>query len=360
MGNGYIYMSDPQVTVILPVYNAELYLKECLESLKQQTLRDFEVLIFDDASTDRSYGILMAFDDPRFHVERSRENQGYAVYLNRGILHARGKYIARMDADDLCHPERLEKQVQFLEKNSEIGICGTGFEVFGNVERKVFRKPLTDFEIRWTLLLDNPFQHPTVMMRRSVLEENDLRYREDLMPTEDYELWSRLLQHTKGANLPDALLLYRFHEKQETSARRVRQLELHKKIASENVARFFEIQKDLAQGSSSDAKFNGDQAGRNLDISWAMRFRMGSLKKGECCIRQIVGYYDFLRIYFLKSEITADTLKRDELKRLGKWIVQEEKSWVIGLGLILLRPSIFDEIFKRLILELRKTYLRKS
>ena len=343
-------MTDPLLTVILPVYNAELYLKECLESLKAQTFRDFEVLIFDDASTDRSNGILMAFDDPRFHVERSRKNQGYAVYLNQGIEKARGRYIARMDADDICHPERLQKQFEFLESHPEVGICGTGYQVFGSVEEKEFQKPLQDAEIRWRLMLDNPFQHPTVMMRRSVLIDHALRYREDLMPTEDYELWSRLLEVTKGANLSEVLLRYRFHPGQESSARRERQLAIHEKVASENVKAFYEIGgKEDSQESIPDTKLGGDESGKefNLDVKWGIRFRMGLLQKGETAVDDLVGYGDFIERYFDCYPDGAANLKREEQKELEKIFTEKGESWVVMVGWMLCCPKVIPGLLRR-------------
>lgn len=332
----------PKISVILPVYNAEPYLKECLASLQAQTFRDFEVLIFDDASTDRSHGILMAFDDPRFHVERSRQNQGYAVYLNQGIEKARGRYIARMDADDLCYPERFQKQIDFLERHPEVGICGTGYSIFGTVEERDFQKPIEDAEIRWRLMLDNPFQHPTVMMRRSVLIDHGLRYREDLMPTEDYELWSRLLEVTKGANLPETLLRYRFHSGQETSARRKRQLEIHERVATRNVEIFFERKE-------REFSKEGRKAGKGIgvNVAWGIRFRMGVLQKGESTVKDLLGYGDFVEAYFDHFPEGAERLKWEEKKELEKIFTEKGESWRVMVGWMLCRPKVIMGLFVR-------------
>jgi glycosyltransferase involved in cell wall biosynthesis len=332
---------DPQLTVILPVYNAEPYLKECLASLQLQTFRDFEVLIFDDASTDRSHGILMAFDDPRFHVERSRQNQGYAVYLNQGIEKARGRYIARMDADDICHPDRFQKQVDFLEKNREVGICGSAYEVFGDAETKIFQKPADDEAIRWMLMLDNPFQHPTVMMRRSVLIDHGLRYREDLTPTEDYELWSRLLKVTKGANLQEPLLRYRFHGGQETSARRGRQLEIHERVAIQNIKEFSKESRKAGKGKRG-----------GLDVKWGIQFRMNALKAGDDPFQGLVGYWDLVRDYF--SVYPNAKLEQEERKRIGKFLVSRSLSMVELLGLMMVRPSFILLWIHRLVIHAKK------
>lgn len=336
--------THPQISIILPVFNAEPYLKECLASLKAQTFRDFEVLIFDDASTDRSHGILMAFDDPRFHVERSRQNKGYAVYLNQGIEKARGRYIARMDADDICHPERLQKQFDFLESHPEIGICGTGYEVFGNIEAKQFFKPDSDEAIRWMLMFDNPFQHPTVMMRRSVLMDHGLRYLQDLMPTEDYELWSRLLKVTKGANLPESLLRYRSHAGQESSARRERQLAIHEMVATDNVNAFYEIGKNEVSQESMKA---GTAVEKIFDVKWGIKFRMGLLQKGETTVDDLVGYGDFVRNYFSRYPEGAKELMREEQKGLEKLFTENGESWRVMMGWMFCCPKVIPGLLRR-------------
>ncbi|MES2308291.1 MAG: glycosyltransferase family 2 protein [Verrucomicrobiota bacterium] len=334
-------MMDPLLTVILPVYNAELYLKECLESLKAQSFRDFEVLIFDDASTDRSHGILMAFDDPRFHVERSRQNQGYAVYLNQGIEKARGRYIARMDADDICYLDRFQKQIDFLEKNPHAGICGTAYEVFGDADTKVFQKPLTNEAIRWMCLFDNPFQHPTVMIRRSLLVDHSLRYNEDLMPTEDYELWSRLLQVTEGANLPEPLLRYRFHSGQESSAKRARQLQIHQKVSEQNIKNFF------LKTESSPEK-------RTVDAEWGIRFWMGTLSLKDDHANGLRGYWDFMQAYF--SKYPNEMLEREEKKRVGKFLLYGPLSGLTRTVLWMKRPALIGLSFKRVGLRVKQVF----
>lgn len=196
----------PKVSVIMPVYNAESYLAEAVQSILDQTFIDFEFLIYNDGSTDRSLEILNSFSDSRIKVTSVTPNQGYVYHLNTGLREAQGKYIARMDADDISHKQRLEKQVVFMDQNVDVILCGTRFE---KINSKIYVDlPLDDTTIRLSLLHNNVFGHPTVMFRRDVLRKHNLCY--PLVPViEDYGLWSKLAPYGKLANLPEYLLRYR-------------------------------------------------------------------------------------------------------------------------------------------------------
>ncbi len=226
---------EPKVSILFPVYNAEVYLEQAVRSLQTQSFENFEVLAYDDGSTDGSWDLLNRLGDDRFRLFRNDRNLGYVVGLNRGIEEARGEYLARMDADDEAHSTRLEQQVGVLDGDLSLGIVGTGCRLIdeeGSVTGQIL-KPESDVEIRWMALLDNPFVHPTVMMRREILIKHGLRYREELIPTEDYALWIEILQHSKGRNLKEPLLRYRWHPAQISQGKRDRQLVVHDAIAQE-------------------------------------------------------------------------------------------------------------------------------
>lgn len=213
---------DPLVSVLMPVFNAEEFLKEAIESILTQTYTNIEFLIFNDGSTDKSAEIITSFQDERIRFFNSENNKGYVTHLNRGLTFAKGKYIARMDADDISLPDRLEKQVRFLESNSDIGICGGRTEVideFGN-HLSFSCHYLFDKELRILLFKDSCFSHPAVMLRREVLEINGCEYDIDLVPAEDYGLWYSISLKTKLANLPDVLLKYRKHNTQITKRKK--------------------------------------------------------------------------------------------------------------------------------------------
>ena len=205
-------MRPPRLSVILPVYNGSAYLAEAMASVLNQTFRDFEFLVIDDASTDDSVAVAEQFKDPRIHLIRQDTNQRLPATLNHGLDLAQGEWVARMDADDICHPLRFEKQIHLLEKSPTIGICGTWVRLFGGMASMTQEYPVSPDSVEAFRHFHCPFAHPTVMMRRSILEDHKLRYDPLAKAVEDYDLWNRLLLHTRGANIPEILLQYRLHE----------------------------------------------------------------------------------------------------------------------------------------------------
>lgn len=201
----------PKVTVLLPVHNAAEFLGESIPSILVQTFKDFELLVLDDGSTDASVEIVSGFADSRIRLERNPDNLGIAMTLNRGLDLAKGDYIARMDADDRACPERLARQAEYLDRHPQIGVLGSWVRLFGSQPPVVERQPVGADAVRAGLVFDNPLFHPTVMMRRSVLEEHGLRYDPFFSRTEDFELWSRLSRHCGLDNLPRVLVEMRAH-----------------------------------------------------------------------------------------------------------------------------------------------------
>ena len=207
----------PLVSVIMPVYNTAEYLVEAIESILMQSLRDFEFIIVDDGSTDASGEILDRYKDidSRIRVAH-QENSGIVVALNKGMRMATGKYIARMDSDDISLPERLARQVAFMDNHPEVGVCGTACRLFG-ASSGVSWTTTDPEEIKSRLLFWPCMAHPTVMMRRSLVVKENLYYNPDFRQAEDYELWVRFSRHAQLANLPEALLMYRIRGNQVTS-----------------------------------------------------------------------------------------------------------------------------------------------
>lgn len=198
----------PTVSVLMPVYNAELFLREAIESVLNQSFTDFELLIINDGSTDKSKTIIESYKDSRIRLV-NQPNHGLVYTLNKGIDLAEGKYIARMDADDASLPNRLERQVDFLEVNTEVALLGTAYDVVDEEGAKLytFKPILDDSTIRLDFLLRNPFGHGTTMFRKEVVQKlggyANLRY------TEDYELWWRIASKHKLANIQDILYKWR-------------------------------------------------------------------------------------------------------------------------------------------------------
>lgn len=200
---------SPLVSVVMSVYNGERYLREAIDSILGQTFKDFEFIIIDDGSTDDTLQIIKSYKDPRI-VLISRENKGLVVSLNEGIEQAKGKYIARQDADDYSLPERLRKQLDYMLSHSEVVICGATFTEIdsgGKVLQRI-AIPLEDSVIRQELLARCPFAHgSTVYLRKTCLEAG--LYKEADFPAEDYALWIRIAALGKMSNLSDNLFNYR-------------------------------------------------------------------------------------------------------------------------------------------------------
>jgi glycosyltransferase involved in cell wall biosynthesis len=206
-------IQPPMVSVIMPVHNGAEWLTETLQALYAQTYQNFEIILIDDASTDHLDEVLSSQVDERLRVFRLPQNAGVSAARNRGISEALGRYVAFCDADDLCLPQRLQKQIEFLESQPEIGFCGSAFTCFDTEDRETVRHPLEHEEIRRRLMEGNCFGLSTVMVRTHLLQT--CRFDSNLNSAEDYDLWTRLIlrgEHT--ANLPEKLLKYRLHTSQ--------------------------------------------------------------------------------------------------------------------------------------------------
>jgi glycosyltransferase involved in cell wall biosynthesis len=199
----------PRVSVLLPVYNAEEYVPAMLESLHRQTLSDFEVIMVDDGSTDRSGALLeqAAAADTRFRLIRQAANTGIVAALNRGLDECRAPYVARMDADDIALPDRFERQVAHLEANPDIVALGTSLAYIDARGKSLDR--VRRCALGGSMLRGNPLLHPTVMLRRSVLEQHAIRYRAEYIYAEDYYLWLELSRLGRLAALDEVAYLYR-------------------------------------------------------------------------------------------------------------------------------------------------------
>ena len=206
----------PMISVVMPVYNGEKYLCEAIDSILKQTYTDFEFIILNDGSTDRTEEIILSYDDPRIVYVKNKENLQIVKTLNKGIALAKGKYIARMDADDISLPERFEKQIIYLEKNEHVDAL-FGFVQYmdeaGNAlasEWAADRKFATKRAIEEVLPEQNVLAHPTLMAKSALLKQ--YRYRECAKKSEDYELWLRFAADGRTIEkLQETLLYYRIH-----------------------------------------------------------------------------------------------------------------------------------------------------
>lgn len=205
--------TEPMVTVLMSVYNGEKYLREAIDSILTQAFRDFEFLIINDASTDRSREIILSYSDPRIRLIDNEENIGLTRSLNKGLELAKGKYIARMDADDISMPERLEKQVRFMEENPDIAVLGSWAWVIDENNRiNGELRTLTDFDLLFLeIFFSNPFVHSSTLMRTAFINKIG-GYDKQYERTQDYDLWVRVIANGgKVLNVPEFLIKYRSH-----------------------------------------------------------------------------------------------------------------------------------------------------
>jgi glycosyltransferase involved in cell wall biosynthesis len=279
----------PTVSLLLCVHNGAAYLPACLHSILTQSFTDFELIIIDDASTDDSPAILCQFTKgtgplpsqgilpeyanigripcegrgpesvrnssglvlaamndpkqpkmpklPRVRLFRNAENLGLTQSLNRGLGLVEGTYIARLDADDTMHPNRLQQQVDFLNAHPDYGIVGSFAQQMdaSGKPTSIQKTPVTNAEIQWFSLLSSPFLHPTVMLRKAVLDANDLAYDPTFRTTQDYDLWTRMLCVTKGYNIPLPLTHLRIHTGAISHTKKSAQFTNHQTIACRTI-----------------------------------------------------------------------------------------------------------------------------
>lgn len=200
----------PKVSVLMPVFNGEKYLREAIDSILKQSFTEFEFIIINDGSTDRSAEILQTYADPRLRVIHNESNIGVTLTLNKGLDLARGEYVARMDCDDVSVPDRLEKQVSFMDAHPEVAVCGTYALVIDETGRVLRTNQVPTgrhLEVDYWRL--NPIIHPSAMIRVGHL--GDLRYDGRIRYAQDFDLWLRIKAKHDLHNIPEYLLLYRRH-----------------------------------------------------------------------------------------------------------------------------------------------------
>ncbi len=216
-------MTHPDISVVLPVYNAEKFVRASIESILTQTFTNFELIVIDDCSTDTSAAIIQTYTDKRVRFYRNNGNRGIVETLNLGIHYARAKYIARMDADDISYPNRLALQFGYLEANPAVGVCGAYLKVMGKTN--IIRYPVQHEDICFTFLRSNALAHPVVMFRKQVLTNARLQYEAGYFPAEDFYLWVNCAAVCRLHNLPYPLLEYNIHPGSVSQSKMALQLE---------------------------------------------------------------------------------------------------------------------------------------
>lgn len=274
-------MTTPSITVLIAVYNAERYISACIESILQQSHTDFELLILDDGSSDNSAKIIGSYKDERIQYIKCEHD--YIATLNRGLRLAKGKYVARMDADDLMHPDRLRIQYSIMEAAPEVHLCGTWMQIFNpNNGGSRIKQSLAGFiqAPEFPLLEEHFIVHPTVMLRKSFLNSHHLEYSSNYPYAEDYKLWVDMA--LSGATFyiePEPLVYYRVHDEQVSqvhlreqgvSQLRLRQELLAHLLQAERYAPLSKLYSEV-QGLVSQGQL-GEEEALNLFIPFIRRY----------------------------------------------------------------------------------------
>jgi len=201
------------ISVIMPVFNAEKYIKESIESVLIQSYTDFEFIIIDDGSNDNSLNIIKEFKDSRIRLVTNTKNSGIVFSLNKALTFANGEFIARIDADDICLVDRFQVQVDFLRNNKDVGLCSGHFTTIDSNGKilKSFKVPISNEDCLMSFVFGNPIVHPAAMFKKSLALKVG-GYRAGTEPAEDYDFWQRLSYQTKLENLNTILIEYRVHE----------------------------------------------------------------------------------------------------------------------------------------------------
>jgi glycosyltransferase involved in cell wall biosynthesis len=201
-------MNANSLTVLMPVYNAEKYLREAIDSILNQHFSEFEFVIINDGSTDKSEEIIRSYTDPRIKYYKNEVNSGIVKTLNKGLDLIHSEYIVRMDSDDISLPDRLSIQKKFMDDHPEVGVSSSYYEIFGN-ENQIIQLASESDVIKAYLIFGSQICHPAAIIRTSVLKNNNLHYSSAFPHMEDYDLWYRLKDLTNFGNIRQVLLKYR-------------------------------------------------------------------------------------------------------------------------------------------------------
>ena len=289
---------NPVVSVVMSVYNAEKYLDAAIRSILEQTYNNFEFIIINDGSNDRSLEIIKKYknEDDRI-VLISRENRGLISSLNEGIAKARGEYIVRMDADDISLPFRIEKQLQVMEHEKDIVVCGSWINIFGeNTNEKVARYFEYDKQIKANLLVSCCFAHPSVMIRKDAFTNNNILYDERFKNAEDYYLWTQLAKVGKFYNIPEILLKYRFLETSIT------------RLSDKDCSKRYNVLKDIFKEALKAVDLNISEEDMKIHFIISDNAR---IKNNKIELKRIKNYFDrILKASENKKVVDLTTLKQ--------------------------------------------------
>ena len=255
---------NPEVSVVMPVYNGERYLSESVESILNQTFENFEFIIIDDGSSDHTQEIIRNYQakDSRVILVTNDENIGLTKSLNKGLALARAEYLARMDADDVCLPQRLERQISYMSAHPEIGVLGTNKRTIdseGSCLKEGTPIPILPGFVGWMLLFHNQVVHSSQMIKKQYLDIVK-GYDVSRQTAQDYDLLVRLSAIAKISNLDEVLILFRLHASSVSSIKAEEQRETSYHIRQEAIRRLTGINPTIAELKVIDQYYSNDKA----------------------------------------------------------------------------------------------------
>jgi len=295
----------PRISVITTVFNCENYIKQSVESILNQTFKDFEYIIVNDGSTDATSALIheLACKDNRIIFIDNKTNFGRVNSLNTALEKSRGEYIALQDADDISLPDRFDKQFSFLSNNPDYVLVGSNIIVMDEFENFISepKRPLIDFEVRFSLIFRCTFANPSVMYRKKVVEENKIKYEENFIHAEDFRIITMISHYGKVYNLKHSLVKYRKHSHNNSTVN-------------------FDI---LNSGSIIIVRENLAQLGININNEQVHRIR--NLFSSRGMNRKFI--YDDVRVIFraikkfqMKNNPARNNEIQKTLKRMLKWL----------------------------------------
>lgn len=265
-------MSAASITVLMPAYNPGPHFEAAVRSILSQRFANFELLILDDGTQDGSLDILASIADPRIRLMRNPRNLGLVETLNIGLREAKARYVARMDADDIAHPDRLAQQLAFMQAQPDVAICGTWSRTIGEgITSWETHFPREHADIVCQMLFNTGLTHPTVMFDKLQLQRHGLVYEGQHPHAEDYDLWTRAAHVVRLANLPQVLLDYRVHATQVSSSHKETQKQSARRIR-ENLIRSLTPSADLSDfeihNQISEYDWPGHSSFYKMAVQW--------------------------------------------------------------------------------------------
>ena len=330
--------STPKVSVVMSVYNGSHYLQRSIESILNQTFTDFEFIIIDDGSTDNTWDLITEYAnrDRRIKCFKNQENLGLTQTLNKGLNLARGEYLARQDVDDVSFPERLEKQVSYLELHPSVALISTGVQYVDNLGNQLWLDiPPTDPTVmRWEFLFRNPLRHPTVMWRRELVDSEVGNYDPSFFYTQDYDFWVRISENLNIEAISSVLVQMCWHDQSISSTKAKTQDSLGTRVIMRQIEQYFPHE-SLQEADIANLRI---MPRRRDNLQQQYFLNMSASDFRQAAKRYLSLWYRFKAINNLKQHpLSCHLIEQEVEQNLGELLLHcKQKRWFFIAGEIFL------------------------